>query len=270
MIPDIALLRTVEKLLRQQSDAVLNPLFGDTRAEIKTDGSIVTQADRTMQNRLAEALRQIAPNVVLLGEEMTTQKQQAVLQSDQAYWCLDPVDGTNNFHHGVPLYSVSLALVIKRQVQLGLVYDPVRQECFSALRGHGLLINGEQPPNREIPDALNGTLACVDFKRLGETRRQKLAAHMPFKSQRNIGSCALEWAWVAAGRIHLLLHGGEKIWDYAAGCLLVEEAGGISSDFDGRPIFNHSLQPRPVVAAVNPGLYRDWFDQVSSGPENAS
>ena len=85
---------------------------------------------------------------------------------------------------------------------------------------------------------------------------------MPFKSQRNIGSCALEWAWVAAGRIHLLLHGGEKIWDYAAGTLLLEEAGGLSSDFDGQPIFNHSLSPRPVVAAVSPGLYRLWLNQL--------
>lgn len=265
MTPDRKLQHTLEQLVRDQADRILNPLFGETRAETKADGSIVTQADRSMQAQLRQALQAIAPDVVLLGEEMTVDEQHSVLQSDSAYWCLDPVDGTNNFHHGVPLYSVSLALVINRRVELGLVYDPVRQECFSALRGHGLMINGKPVATADdVPQSLGKTLACVDFKRLDIERRQQLVARMPFKSQRNIGSCALEWAWVAAGRIHLLLHGGEKIWDYAAGTLLVEEAGGVSSDFEGEAIFNHSLSPRPVVAAVNAGLYRQWFEQINA------
>jgi myo-inositol-1(or 4)-monophosphatase len=103
-------------------------------------------------------------------------------------------------------------------------------------------------------------LACIDFKRLDKQARLKFLEKMPFKSQRNIGTCALEWAWLAAGRIQLLLHGGEKLWDYAAGTLLVSEAGGSSCSFDREPIYNQSLDPRPVVAAANASLQQQWIE----------
>ncbi len=263
MDADTITLAHLETVLRESADRILNHYFEHTTAEIKTDGSIVTEADTAMQKVLRTELERLAPDVVLLGEEMTSQEQQNILESNHPYWCLDPVDGTNNFHHGVPLYSVSLALVVNREVSMGLVYDPVRGECFSAQRGSGLRLNGAPTKRPQQPEQLKQALASVDFKRLQPEMRQKLVASMPFKSQRNVGSCALEWAWLAAGRTHLLLHGGEKLWDYAAGSLLLSEAGGCSSDFAGNPVFNHSLQARPVVGASNAELYQLWLQALN-------
>jgi len=258
------LLPELESIVSNNADRLLNQFFQHTSAQYKSDGSIVTEADTAMQKTLTSALHALMPDVKMLGEEMSVEQQQLAIDSDQSYWCLDPVDGTNNFHHGVALYAVSLALIQNRQPVLGIIYDPVRKECFSALKGGGIYLNGQPLPFVEQPASLNRCLASVDFKRLGPQQRQKLVSEMPFKSQRNIGSCALEWAWLAAGRIQLLLHGGEKIWDYAAGCLLLEESGGQSCSTDSEAIFNHSLKPRPVIAASSVQLHQQWMDYLTS------
>nr|MDJ0834835.1 inositol monophosphatase [Gammaproteobacteria bacterium] len=247
-MPNLELLEQLETIVAAKAQPILHRYFLNTTAEMKKDGSIVTEADQEMQQVLAVELKQLRPDILLLGEEMTPQQQAEVLNSDQPYWCLDPLDGTNNFHHGVPLFAVSLALVENRQISMGLVYDPVREECFAAASGSGLRINGQPHRQRAQPEALKQCLASVDFKRLQAPTKQRLLEQMPFKSQRNVGTCALEWAWLAAGRTQLLLHGGEKLWDYAAGTLLLEEAGGRSCALDLAPIFNHSLDSRSVVA----------------------
>jgi len=252
------LLKTLEALLPALADPILGRHFEHTTATTKHDGSIVTEADQEMQQTIARALNELRPEALMLGEEMTTEEQQAVIDSGMPYWCLDPLDGTNNFHHGMPLFSVSLALIEQRRVAVALVYDPVRKELFSARRGGGLRVGGmpaERPPQ---PAGLRDCLAFVDFKRLKKPLKARLLEHMPFKSQRNIGSCALEWAWLAAGRSQLLLHGGEKFWDYAAGVLLLQEAGGFSSAEDGTAIFNHSLDNRPCIAASTAALQEQW------------
>lgn len=89
-----------------------------------------------------------------------------------------------------------------------------------------------------------------------------LVQETPYKSQRNIGTCALEWAWLAAGRANLLLHGGESIWDYAAGALLLDEAGGKSETLDAEPVFKQTLESRSVIAASNPELIEQWASRV--------
>lgn len=259
----LELLPAIEKTLCRNADKVLNHYFLHTTAEVKSDGSIVTEADFRMQKALSEALLQLLPNVKMLGEEMTVANQQMVIDSGDSYWCLDPVDGTNNFHHGVPLFAVSLALIKNKEVILGIIYDPLRHECFSAVKGGNLLINGNKAMPVIQPQDLKSSLASIDFKRLDPAKRQYIVTSMPFKSQRNIGSCALEWAWLAAGRIQLLLHGGEKIWDYAAGTLLLEEAGGVSCSTPGQAVFNGSLEPRPVIAASNESLFHHWSDYIA-------
>ena len=108
------------------------------------------------------------------------------------------------------------------------------------------------------PESLRHCIAFVDFKRLDDERSILLANQAPYKSQRNIGTCALEWAWLAAGRANLLVHGSERIWDYAAGELLTHEAGGCSTTFNGEPVFKQSLKPRSVIAASNPALFKLW------------
>ena len=253
-----SLLQQLEQRIPEISRQILGRYFNQTIASIKTDGSIVTEADTEMQQAIEAELQQLAPGVPLLGEEMTPQQQAEIVAAQPSYWCLDPLDGTNNFHHGVPLFAVSLALIEDGELSLALVFDPVREECFSASRSSGLRINGQDAPKITQPATLDKCLASVDFKRLATPARLKLCEKMPFKSQRNIGTCALEWAWVAAGRCQLLLHGGEKFWDYAAGCLLLQQAGGLSSSDGEQAIFNNTLEARPVIAASNSELYRQW------------
>jgi len=257
---DLELLKQLEHIIPLTTDKILNKFFNHTTAQLKTDGSIVTEADVAMQEVLKLELNKIAPDVQMLGEEMSLQHQNEVIQNSQSYWCLDPVDGTNNFHHGVPLFAISLALVRDKRLTLGIIYDPIRKETFSASEKSGLRINGLNQIQMTQPETLNHCLASIDFKRLKPMTKQRLCQDMPFKSQRNIGTCALEWAWLAAGRTQLLLHGGEKFWDYAAGTLLLAEAGGISTTDTSEAIFNNSLENRSVVAASSKSLHKLWFE----------
>src|SRR5690606_12906787 len=127
------------------------------------------------------------------------------LNSGEALWCLDPIDGTSNFASGMPFFSISLALIEKGEVTLGVVYDPVMNECFSAKKGAGAWLNGQRL-NAEISGlALNQTLAIIDFKRLPKSLCQRLVDEKPYGSQRSLGSIALELCWLAAGRAQLYL-----------------------------------------------------------------
>ena len=231
-------------------------------ADYKSDGSIVTEADLLMQQSLTSALAERYPAVRMLGEEIPETAQREVLKNTDDFWCLDPVDGTTNFHATMPLFSVSLALISRGEVALGIVYDPNRQEFFGAIRGQGMWVNGKPVERPTQPERLGECIAFVDFKRLDNQLSCELVQQTPYKSQRNIGTCALEWAWLAAGRVQLLLHGSEKFWDYAAGYLLNSEAGGFSETIEGESIFNGSLSPRSVIGASNAELFKQWTNWI--------
>ena len=255
-------LAVVQNIVQESAKSSLNIYFKQSTANIKHDGSIVTEADMAMQNAMTSALRQKYPDVMMLSEENSNQEQLDVLQSGNDYWCLDPLDGTNNYHHTLPLFSVSLALISNNQIIMAIVYDPVRQEFFSTLKGHGLWINNNKAELPKQPVELKQSIAFVDFKRLNMQIKLPLIEQAPYKSQRNIGTCALEWAWLAAGRLQLLLHGSEKFWDYAAGYLLISEAGGFGETIEGEPIFNGTLSPRSVIAASNETLFELWAQWI--------
>jgi myo-inositol-1(or 4)-monophosphatase len=254
----------IQNIVRDTARDKLSGFVACSTADYKPDGSIVTDADMAMQQALTEALGARYPGIGMLGEEVDEAQQRAILASPGDYWCLDPVDGTTNFHATVPLYSVSLGLISEGRVVLGLVYDPNRDEIFGALRGQGLWVDGERVERPPQPDRLGDCIAFIDFKRLPRRLGTSLVSDTPYKSQRNIGTCALEWAWLAAGRVNLLLHGRERIWDYAAGALLAEESGGQAETFDAEPVFTQSLKPRSVIAASCPELFSQWAERVRS------
>lgn len=251
-------LAIVQRIIQQSSESSLTAYFKQSTASFKDDGSIVTEADIAMQQAMTKGLHKHYPEVMMLSEESPEQEQLRAMNSGHDYWCLDPLDGTNNYHHTLPLFSVSLALISESQIIMAIVYDPVRQEFFSALKGHGFWINNIQVKPPEQPLKMSHSIAFVDFKRLSMDIKLPLIEQAPYKSQRNVGSCALEWAWLAAGRVQLLLHGSEKFWDYAAGYLLSSEAGGFGETIEGEPIFNGSLSPRSVIAASNAELFGQW------------
>src|SRR5699024_5216246 len=138
--------------------------------------------------------RQYWPDVAVLGEEMTEAEQQAALRAaPSGVWCVDPLDGTSNFAAGIPYYAVSVALIKGDAVELAVVYDPSRRECFTAARGHGAWLNGQPLPDRPAPANLSMTIALVDFKRLPTRLASRLATQPPYRSQRSFGAVALDW-----------------------------------------------------------------------------
>jgi myo-inositol-1(or 4)-monophosphatase len=251
------------------ADAELLPRFRRVSARAKADGSLLTEADLAMQRALTQVLSERWPALQLLGEEMGAAQQQSLLAGSGAgLWVLDPLDGTSNYAAGLPLFAVSLALVQDGRVVLGLVYDPVARECFSAIAGQGAWLNGERLrldcPRSELADCV----ALVDFKRLPAALACRLASDAPYRSQRSLGSVALDWCWLAAGRLQLYLHGAQRLWDYGAGGLVFAEAGGAGgrvAALDGDWQQALSLAPRIGLAATNPILlqrWRDWLNEA--------
>jgi myo-inositol-1(or 4)-monophosphatase len=257
------LLDTLVPLVKAAAREELLPRFAGSDRNYKADGSIVTEADIAMQERLQRELQALTPDYRLVGEEMTDKEQQALFHGvDAGLWCLDPLDGTSNYAAGIPFFAVSLALLVDRRPVLGIVYDPMRDECFTALKGQGAWLNGEALHCRRVDLPLRRAMAVVDLKRLGGMAGA-VALTPPFSSQRNFGSVALDWAWLAASRFHVYLHGLQKPWDYAAGVLILSEAGGYSETLEGDAIFGPELKPRSVVAASDEHMFREWKNWLS-------
>ncbi|MEJ2509658.1 MAG: inositol monophosphatase [Gammaproteobacteria bacterium] len=246
----------------------LMPRFARAERSFKADGSIVTEADVAMQRRLTAALSERWPAYRVLGEEMDAEAQAALLEEPGAgLWCLDPLDGTSNFAAGLPFFAVSLALVRDGEPVLGLVYDPVRQECFTARRGRGAWLNGV-PLGERVPQLdLSRCIAAVDFKRLPAELAARLAAQPPYSSQRSFGSVALDWCWLAAGRYHVYLHGRQRLWDFAAGWLILGEAGGHSRTLAGETVFRAATGARSALAALSESLFEQWRTWLSRDSE---
>ncbi len=252
-------------IVKEVSEHNLMPWYTNVRAQSKQDGSIVTQADISVQEAIKTKLFEQFPQYGFFAEEMTDSEMQSFFTENQSgYWCLDPLDGTSNFSTGLPYFAISLALIKDNQCIMGLVYDPTRDECFSAIKGSGAWLNDQPIIQKDVPEKLSECIAIVDFKRLPTELSVKLSSRPPYRSQRSFGAAALDWCWLATGRSQLFLHGKQMLWDYAAGLLIAQEAGCIACDLHGKPIFEQSLQPKKVLAAVNESLHKQWLEYVSS------
>ncbi|MDG4812453.1 inositol monophosphatase [Hydrogenovibrio sp. 3SP14C1] len=232
--------------------------FEKVTSTTKADGSVLTEADTEMQKATAAFLQKNWPQFDFLGEESSPEEQAIALKSTQGCWILDPVDGTSNFASGIPIFSVSLALVVNGQVVAGMVYDPDRDEMFAARKNMGAELNHHPLIATTQKTALKKCIGIVDFKRLSPELALKLVQNPPYASQRSIGSVALDWCWIAAGRGQVYCHGAQNIWDYAAGWLIVEEAGGKSATLDGESVLVDRVVKRSAVAATTPELFKEW------------
>jgi myo-inositol-1(or 4)-monophosphatase len=259
MTPHVSgMLEEVIACVRKVAAKEVMPRYLKVAQQRKSDGSLFTEADLAAQEALSRELPKISPGPIV-GEEMT-QEQQAEywLAGEEGLWCVDPIDGTSNFVNGVPYFAVSVALMRKGRSVLGVVYDPVADETFYAEKGGGAFLNGVPLPIKEHVPHLRNSMAQVDFKRLSPQLARELVAAPPYSSQRNFGASTLEWCYVAAGRFDVYLHGGQKLWDYAAGSLILEEAGGFMCTLQQDDFWADTLWKRSAIAAREAKLFDAW------------
>lgn len=242
---------------------------GMQAADRKTDGSWITATDHAMQEALRAGFAERFPEHGFLGEEMPIAEQEEAWREcldGRPTWVVDPLDGTSNFRVGFPVFSVTVALLVGGKTVFGAVFDPCRDECFHAASGEGAWLNGKRLSLAgEAKQELHSCLAMVDFKRLPREVATHLACDPPYASQRSIGSVALDWCWVAAHRVQVYVHGKQKLWDYAAGQLILHEAGGASADLIGEiDYLDRPLEPLPrsAVAATHVELLEDWLEEL--------
>lgn len=253
-----ALIQIVKDTAKQE----LLPRFEHVTKSYKSDGSIITEADTVVQSTLQKRLRENYPKIDFLAEEMHTQEQLNSLNNANGVWVLDPIDGTSNFSHGLPYYAISLALIRNGEVVLGIVYDPERDECFYAEKNQGAFLNGRKLNATDYDTKLENAIVGVDFKRLPQEMAAKIASNPPYASQRSLGSIALDWCWVAAGRIQAYLHGKHNLWDYAACWLILEEAGGASHTIDKQSVFSPTIETKFAMCAVSKKLLNEWHSAI--------
>ena len=252
-------LSVLKQIIINAAREELLPRFADVQRSIKTDGSFVTDADLATQARIVRELKKHYPDTAVLGEEMTKQEQEVLLSASDALWCLDPLDGTSNFAVGTPYYAISLAMIERGVPTLGIVYDPNRDECFVGMQGKGAFLNDKPLKIKHVELSLSQCTALIDFKRLPSRLAMNLVSRRPYASQRSYGSVALDWCWMAASRFHLYLHGSSNIWDYSAGHLIFDEAGGCSSTLEGEAVFVNDLSKRSSVGALDQAMFEQWY-----------
>ncbi len=204
--------------------------------ELKTSHhDLVTEADRLAERVILERIGREYPDHGILSEETPPARSQAPYR-----WVIDPLDGTVNYAHGIPFFSISIALEKKEEIVLGVVYDPLRDELFSAVAGEGAHLNLDRTITVSNVKRLRESLVSTGFAHRSELRERNLnycGAFLPIaQSLRRLGSAALCLAYVAAGRLDGYWELNLKRWDLAAGCLLVKEAGGQVSDLGGREL----------------------------------
>ena len=266
ILPDIEVLK---KIIRETANEEILPRFNRISYEVKDDGSIVTEADLAADKRIRNSLAKSYPNIAFLSEEMEPEEQEGLLKTSTQLWCLDPLDGTSNFAAGFPIFATSLALIVNGEVQIGISYDVVRDEMFSAIKGQGAWLNDKPLECITSDFSLSESVAVIDFKRLKLELVTRLINDAPYKSQRNIGASVLEWAWMAASRGQVYVHGGMKLWDLAAGSLILSEAGGYSCTLEGEDVFRPAMTPRSVIISPDKELFKVWKTYLINESTNA-
>jgi myo-inositol-1(or 4)-monophosphatase len=256
--------RAIEAIRRVAREEIV-PRFRNVVAEHKSDGSVVTEADHAAQHALERALTLLDP-VPFLAEEMTGARQAAIWSAGGRLWCVDPLDGTRNFAAGIPSFAVSVALVEDGRSVFGTVYDPIADEAFYAVRGGGAWQDHKPLRVPSKGPALADAVAEVSLRREVSHLRGELKRHPPYRRRLTLGSAALAWCHLASARTDLMLHGGQRLWDYAAGALILEEAGGFASTFAHDDFWAAPPLTRSVVAARTGELQAAWRAWVRAQP----
>lgn len=253
-IPEPTSLLDTARQAAYETGALIREKWNQPR-EIKSKGfrDLVTDTDVAAQKLITDLIRAQFPDHGFLTEEDDTR----LPVDGPVIWVIDPVDGTTNFSRALPSFCVSIAAVSKAgELLAGVVYDPMRDEMFSAARNQGAWLQwgtGEQRPlSASQVDVLDDALFALDWSRNPNLRRSALEILVTIAplvhDVRAIGSAALALCWLAAGRVDGYLHLQLSPWDTAAACLIIQEAGGQISRLDGQP-WQYSLQNQGIIAS---------------------
>ena len=241
--PEEERLELADELAREAGELLLG--FQSQGFEISKKGrvNLVTEADIAAEQFIVEGIRESFPEDAILAEEGGAEGEGASFK-----WVIDPLDGTTNYAHGYPCFCVSIGIELEGRVVAGVVYDPNRADCFMALRGDGAELNGRRiQVSRQ--DAVVDSLLCTGFSYGDEEIARNLELFnrvmLKARSVRRDGSAALDLCYVACGRFDGFWELSLHPWDVAAGSLIVEEAGGWVSRFDGGPV---SIYDRECLA----------------------
>lgn len=239
--------KLVKQIVRQASK-----LFTDRESagRIKEKGmcDFVTAVDEAVQNFIQKELQLLYPDILFMGEEST----EASIDMNRLVWVLDPVDGTTNLIHDYKNSAISLALLDKKEVVAGITYDPYLDEMYFAEKGKGAYLN-EQPIRVSNAKSISESLIAIGTSpyyknEAADNFKTFEKIYMDCQDIRRTGSAALDLAHIACGRIEGYLEKKLKIWDFAAGALIVREAGGCVFDYEGN---DRTMEPIGDVVAGN-------------------
>lgn len=235
------------KACRKASKTVIRD-FGEIenlQVSLKGPGDFVTNCDKKVEKILIDELLKARPSYSILSEEIGE-----INNDDSFKWIIDPIDGTSNFLHGVPHFAISVGLEHNKEIICGIIYDPIKDEMFTAEKGNGSYINNQ----RMRVSSRSKLEDCMIFtggpKRDAKNRELALKEYYKFSIKvltpiRKLGSASLDMAYVAAGRCDGFLQRNLNYWDVAAGIILVKEAGGFVTDFNGE---NEYIQNKTILA----------------------
>lgn len=255
---DNYLLKAVE-LAREAGRLQAARLWTPFAIEHKGEIDLVTEVDRACEELLVNGLKGAFPDHEFLAEENLY-----IQRGGSHKWIIDPLDGTTNFAHGFPWFAVSMALEVRGEIVLGLVFHPMMKEMFTAIKGRGAWLNGT-PLHVSTAHPLRSSLLATGFPYDSATDPENNFSHFinfqkGSRGIRRAGAAALDLAYVAAGRLDGFWEAKLKPWDVAAGQLLVTEAGGMVTCFRGEPysVYNHR------IVASN-GLIHEEMTEVLAG-----
>jgi myo-inositol-1(or 4)-monophosphatase len=261
-LPD--LLSTMQSIAREAGSLLMDHFRGRVKVKIEYKGSadLVTIADRQSEALILERIHRDFPNHDVMGEEGTR------IETGSDYkWYVDPLDGTTNFAHGYPVFCVSLAVEFQGWRIAGVIYDPTRDEMFTAEKGSGARLNGE-PVHVSKTATVDQSLVATGFPSQKRHKNPNIYFyhHLTLRSHgvRRAGSAALDLCNVAAGRFDGFWEFNLNPWDTAAGVLIVEEAGGRVTDFSGGPFQIDSRETLASNGLVHDALIAE-FQAVFSG-----
>lgn len=244
---DIEHAAEVAEMAADQAAEVLMELFGVARVEYKGEIDLVTEADRRAEERIVALINEHFPDHAIVAEE--SGEHDARDGSKRVCWYIDPIDGTTNYAHGMPIFATSICLSIDGKPELGIVNNPAYNERYTARRGHGAFLNGERI-GVSGADTLKKSLLVTGFPYDSHERPANIDHFTHFIQQtrgvRRLGSAALDLAYVARGSLDGYWETKLNPWDYAAGWLLVLEAGGVVTDLKGEPM---TFEARQILAS---------------------